>query len=76
MCSRSHTRYDAVRNHELMQEKLGSLKKRLDAAKARAGEAEPGAPKVAPVELDDKACLEGGPKDWCSTQERMFHNVK
>ena len=61
----------------LMLEKLANLKKRVDNANARAAKtAAVGAPveeESAEVVMDEKACLEGGPKDWCKSMKRMFH---
>tara|TARA_B100000795_G_scaffold201072_1_gene154805 strand:- start:242 stop:1840 length:1599 start_codon:yes stop_codon:yes gene_type:complete len=61
---------------KLMNEKLNSIKKRVDNAKARVATkvvGEKAAEEPAEVVMDEKACLEGGPKDWCTSQTRMFH---
>ena len=60
--------------HKLMVEKMRTMKKRVSDAEQRATIAAP-TKDVAPAEvvMDEKACLEGGPKDWCSSTERMFH---
>ena len=62
---------------KLMQEKLNTIKKRVDNARERIAQKSPADPPAAeePAEvvMDEKACLEGGPKDWCKSMKRMFH---
>ena len=59
-----------------MLEKLHNLKNRVVARKARAAKtavADAPAEDTAEVVMDEKACLEGGPQDWCKSMKRMFH---
>jgi hypothetical protein len=61
---------------KLMLEKLHNLKNRVVARKARAAKtavADAPAEDTAEVVMDEKACLEGGPQDWCKSMKRMFH---
>ena len=57
---------------KLMAQKLATMKKRAS-SEGSGSSAEQELKVDEPVEAHDASCLEGGPKDWCSSAEKMQH---
>ena len=57
---------------KLMAQKLATMKKRAS-SEGSGSSAEQELKVDEPVEAHDASCLEGGPKDWCTSAEKMQH---